>query len=255
MENNYNNYTTNHFNMSCKGQSLNSHMVHYDKPLYVIFGGAIHEMHAMLITNTYRYDEKKGDIINTYRIPLTGPELEPWEPRDMDGNLFVLPQDKQMHPADFRKYMNQMEGHSSVDEAIDELKRHQFIAIIPEKEVKFKVDAFNQNAEIESEWLHECIEMSEKGWIHPKDILPVFTMVGFLDKPACFVPYDTDDKDDISLTKEVKRMFDSFKDGLFMQYGKVFNDGTYTYTSDLGRIEMSHSEFLKKFPDAYTMTC
>lgn len=249
--NNINSNMTNNYKME---GGVSTQLVHYDKPLFVVLGSGIYEMNAMMIVVTAHRNDKGRDIINTYRIPLTGKDLEPWEARDTDS-LFILPEDKRLDSDCFRGYMIRMEDECDIEEAVSTLVEKNFVPVVEESEITVQVyyvnDLQNIGGALHSSWFNLHFSRTGDTWFKPRDIIGLCAVRQYLKKPFKFVPADPKLDNDCKLAENLTYLMEAFdKYGFYKANGKdVENDGTYTYSKDLGKIRMTREEFIEKFSD------
>lgn len=251
MENNYNHYSTHNHYGNCN--AFQTQLVRYDKPLHVVIDSDIYEMYGMLIASTCQQDKNGKDNIRTYRIPLTGLEMEPWHPIPMTDSLIILPNNKQLTAKDFDKYIDYFRQNGDMDDAVDELVRKGFHAVCEEEKIKVKIYVDKKRVTLSSEWFDIEMELHEDKWCRPDDFLIVCSIAMFLKKELQFVPHDKDNEKEYTIAAELDRLMNVFNKNNFYSTGKVMNDGFYTYSQDLGRISMTRKEFMEKFPHATAM--
>lgn len=256
MHNNYNHYTTNNFDTN--GIAVSTQLVRYDKPLYAVIGCGIAEVHGMIIAVTASRDGKGSETLNTYRIPLMGRELEPCEPRSMDDELFILPEDKSVKNYTFKTYLNQLvpTNECSVEEAVEELQRYKFVPFIQDEGIVVEVCDYDNEIRAVSSWFDLPLKKEGKDWLKPSNLVGLCAIMKYLDKPMKFVPFHGDNEVESKLAAELARLVDAFSKYGFCKAKtrNVENDGIYTYSRELGKIEMSREEFIRKFPDGvYSM--
>lgn len=247
----HNSYTTNNFNV--RGNNFQTHLYRYDNPLLVAIGGYIYEMYAMIIANSFSRDEKGNEIINTYRIPLTGLQLEPWEAMDenvSDKQFIVFPADKQLTPKVFKNYIRYMREESDIKTGLKELKDNGLTVNIKDDVIKVEVIGFTEKVSLDTDWFYLILDVASDAWIKPDDMVDLCLLSQYLRKDIQFVASDEKDENDKKRADELTSLFERFKKYEFLTNGKVMNDGQYTYSNDLGRIVMTREEFLEKFPDS-----
>lgn len=247
----HNNYTTNNFNV--RGNNFQTHLYRYDNPLLVAIGGYIYEMYAMIIANSFSRNEKGKEIINTYRIPLTGLQLEPWEAMDInetETRFIVFPADKQLTPKVFKNYMKYMKEENDIETGLKELKDNGLTVNIKDDVIKVNVIGYTTYLSLNSDWFHFSLNVDSEAWIKPDDMVDICLLSEYLRKEMQFVASDEKDENDKKRAEELTNLFERFKKYEFLTNGKVMNDGQYTYSNDLGRIVMTREEFLEKFPDS-----
>lgn len=251
MHNNHNHYTTNNFGTN--GIAVSTQLVRYDKPLYAVIGCGIAEVHGMIIAVTASRDGKGSEKLNTYRIPLMGRELEPCEPRSMDDDLFILPENKSIKNYIFNTYLNQLvpTNECSTEEAVDELQRYKFVPFVQEDEIFVEVCDYDNEIRFVSSWFDLPLKKEGKDWLKPSNLVGLCAIKKYLGKPMKFVTFHENNGEESKLATELARLVDAFsKYGFCKAKTKnVENDGIYTYSRELGKIEMSREEFIRKFPD------
>ena len=245
----YNNYSTNNYNYN--SANLNSHLVRYDQPVPVAIGCGIFDMHALIIVNTYDNDNEDENAVRTWRIPLTGPEMQPWTPYSENDNLLILPMDRHLTPRVFRVVMAHFMEHVSIEDAIEELDDKGFVADVRTDTIQVHVNSDKEKASISSSWFHMNVEHDKGGWFRPDDLEHLFLMAKYLKKPLVFMVSEVGNKhSNATLVNELTRLMVAYNKGELLASGKVCHDGTYCYSKDLGRVSMTHDEFIAKFPDA-----
>lgn len=249
MHNNYS--TTNNFNY--KGGNFHTNLVQYNNPKLVVLGGAIYEMHGMILANTLKTDPKGNEYIRTLRIPLVGPFMEPWEAREEDDKFISLPQDKILTPVSFKQYINYMDDESDIESALAELNSWGFTHNIQVDTMTVKVGAYSDEANVFCDWFSINLDRKHESWLSPDDLNDLCLLQKYFDKQMKFVPNDEKDKMDLQVAEQLNKLMDAFYKHNFYSNGKIINDGTYSYGNDIGRMSMTREEYLEKFPDAYPL--
>ena len=254
----YNNYSTtnNHYQMN--GLQFQTHLMPFDKPRFACIFGSIYDVHAMVIAHTARFDEKRQrTVIETFRIPLCGPEMMdigPYNGDVADDSFFFLRGRDYINATEFRKFIRQVRSECSVIDGINDLKRNKLGFYYFMEEFPIKVCRDGNIVLLDCEWFNLTLECQDDKTIWPTDITEICAIADLLRTPLCstkirFLP---DDKESAfaPLAAELQRLVDIFyKDNLYYS-GKIAYDGEFCYSEDFGRMPMSRDEFFRKFPDA-----
>lgn len=249
MPNEFHNITNN--NYYTKGNTFQTQIIRYDRPVYVVLGGYIEEMYAMVIANTYKVDKEGRESIVTYRIPLTGITMEAWNPRKMDAKIVTLPSDKKITADAFKEYIEYIVSDISLDEGLTLLESKGFTVQAGDEPITVRVSAYENLTHLYSPWFNLTIGNSDKIWYSPNDVLDLCRISKFLKKTFKFVPEDNQIEYDRMGAMDLERLMTAFKRHGFYTNDKVTNDGTYTFGKDLGRIRMKREDFIKQFEGAY----
>lgn len=252
---NNNFHTTNCHNVHVDGSTFRTNIVRFDQFQYALLGCNIVELHGLLFITAMKTDQNGKEYFITYRVPLVGAGLEPWEAHDETNPIVILPHDKVLIPESLYEYIKKSEENISLYEALSLLSQKGFSPNIDrKKELTVTVCALKTIASISCPWFRVHLDTQDNSWFNPLDILPVVNLFCFLFVPFNFVPANNSDPQDCALAEDLTRLMRAYSTNGFMRGGGVVNDGTYTYTRDLGRIPMTREEFCNKFPDACIMS-
>lgn len=249
MNNNY--VTNNHFNTV--GSHFQTQLIRYEKPLYVLVGGYIEEMYGMIIANVFEKNQKGGNNIRTLRIPLIGATMEPTDIHNENDKIICLPQNKRMTPADFRDYIDYVNPEIDIFTGLTQLKDKGFIQDIESDTLTIKVSACNNAVGLNSDWFKLDMNRPNSSWLSPKELENLCYLQMFFKKKFVFIPFNKEDEEDRVVVKQLEQLMEAFHKHNFYTNGKIINDGTYSYGSDIGRMNMTREEYLHKFPDTYPM--
>lgn len=249
----YNNYSTTNNNYHMNSPQLQTHFVQYEHPLLACIYGYLYEVHAMTIAHTARYDDKTNKtIIRTFRIPMVGPELMNFGPYDCDvtdEDFFFFPRGA-VKSETFRKFISNVKRHSSIEEGLQQLFRHNLSPAYNYNVLPVTVYRDDDTIGIYCDWFRQTVNSETSKPINPVDLISLCALADAFWSNFQFIPKDESDKSDVSAATELQRLIDIFrKDNLYC-YNSVGYDGEYCYSDELGRIAMSREEFFNKFPDA-----
>jgi len=113
---NNNFHTTNCHNVHVDGSTFRTNIVRFDQYQYALLGCNIVELHGLLFITAMKTDQNGKEYFITYRVPLVGAGLEPWEAHDETNPIVILPHDKVLTPESLHEYIKKSEENISLYE-------------------------------------------------------------------------------------------------------------------------------------------
>ena len=246
----------NNSNIYIQGPKFQSNIVLFEKPKFISLNGAIREMYGISFLFEEAKDYKGDKRYKTVRIPLIGELLEPGDELKPCNSL-SLPESKVMTPAGFKEYMNDVKRLYTISAGLNDMKKHGFSVDVKEDYINVNVTVYKNVVYFSSPYFAMEMNTQENdSYVLPHDFIEIIQMAAFLDRQLKFIPHPETEKEN-PLFDELYRMMQACIEYGVMDNGEddsVYNDGTYSYTKNMGRIRMTREEYLKKFQDAVLIT-
>ena len=247
----------NNSNVYLQGPKFQSNVVLFEKPKFICLNGAVKQMHGISFIFEEKEDYSGKKRYNTVRIPLIGELLEPGASLESYNSL-LLPEEKIMTPDTFKKCLSDAEKMYEISYLLEELKEYGFTVEVTEEFLTIKIYIHDEVVVFSSPYLSLSMNAKDNGtYVSPVEFIDIIRIAVYLNKQLNFVSMNGTDKEN-ALVKELERMKQACLEYGFMDSNvcndDVYNDGTYSYTNNLGKIRMSREEFLAKFPDAYKLS-
>ena len=253
-----NNYTTNNWNVTAS--MFQTQLIQFAEPKIAFVKGLLVELSGMnLVTVMNPGEDKVRNKFSTYRILLEKSEMRPYttlEYYDGEYSFYFMPENRMLTTDDFNLYVSRLSDRITVLSALENLDKYGFKLTDKPADVTCIVSCYKKEVYISSDLFYIHFKLHDSGYVWPTDMYDILNLFNYLKVPFKFVPATETNAKEKATADDLARLLAAYeKDNLYTNDGddSVDWDGTYVYSKDLGKIEMSREEYFKRFPDASIM--